>query len=220
VALHVFGLTGGFGSGKTTVLDRFRVRGVPAVSGDLLARAVVEPGEPALGEIAAAFGADLVDAAGRLDRRRLAAIVFADPQARSRLEAIVHPRVRALARQRLAELEARGERLACYEAPLLVEVGLAEELRPLVVVRASEAAQMARTAARDGLSSEAIRARLSAQLPLSAKTDLADYVIDNNGPLRATLEQADRVLDEICETLGIDAAAYPRPDASGSRSRA
>jgi dephospho-CoA kinase len=211
VALHVFGLTGGFGSGKTTVLDRFRARGVRAVAGDLLARAVVEPGEPALDEIASAFGADLVDTAGRLDRRRLGTIVFADPVALSRLEAIVHPRVIALARQKLAEFEAMGERLACYEAPLLVEVGLAEELRPLVVVRASEAAQIARAAARDGLSSEAIRARLSAQMPLSVKADFADYIIDNNGPLRATIEQADRVLDNICQKLGIDAAAYPRP---------
>src|SRR5512141_1176190 len=82
MALHVFGLTGGFGSGKTTVLERFRKRGVRAVAGDQLARAVVEPGEPALGEIASAFGADLVDAAGELDRRRLGAIVFADPVAR------------------------------------------------------------------------------------------------------------------------------------------
>jgi len=213
VALHVFGLTGGIGTGKTTVLGRFRARGVPAVAGDLLACAVVEPGEPALGEISNVFGADLLDPAGRLDRRRLAAIVFADPVARTRLEAIVHPRVRALARRKLAELEARGERLACYEAPLLVEVGLAEELRPLVVVRSSEAVQIARAAARDGLGPEAIRARLSAQMPLSVKAGLADYVIDNDGPLAATIEQADQVLDGICQKLGIDARAYPRPTA-------
>ena len=213
MALHVFGLTGGIGTGKTTVLGRFRARGVPAVAADLLARAVVEPAEPALAEIVAAFGADLLDAAGRLDRGRLGAIVFADPRARSRLEAIVHPRVSALARQKLAELAARGVRLACYEAPLLVEVGLAEELRPLVVVKASEAVQIARAAARDGLSSDAIRARLHAQMPVAAKADLADYVIDNDGPLDATIEQADRVLDSLCRKLGIDARAYPRPDA-------
>jgi dephospho-CoA kinase len=213
VALHVFGLTGGIGTGKTTVLDRFRARGVPAVAADLLARAVVEPGEPALGEIIGTFGADLVDTAGRLDRRRLGAIVFADPEARRRLEAIVHPRVTALARQRLAELDARGERLACYEAPLLVEVGLAEQFRPLVVVRASEAVQVARAAARDGLSPHAIRARLSAQMPIAAKADLADWVVDNDGPLGATIEQADRVLDGICQKLGLDPRAYPPPPA-------
>jgi dephospho-CoA kinase len=211
VALHVFGLTGGIGTGKTTVLGRFRARGVPAVAADVLARAVVEPGEPALGEIVDAFGADLLDTAGSLDRRRLGAIVFADPEARRRLEAIVHPRVKALARQRLAELGARGERLACYEAPLLVEVGLAEELRPLVVVKASEAVQIARAAARDGSSPDAIRARLSAQMPVAAKADLGDYVIDNDGPLGATIEQADRVLDSICQKLGIDPRAYPPP---------
>jgi dephospho-CoA kinase len=213
VALHVFGLTGGIGTGKTTVLGRLRVRGVPAVAADLLARAVVGPGEPALGEIVAAFGADLVDPAGRLDRGRLGAIVFADPEARRRLESIVHPRVRALARQRLAELAAQGERLACYEAPLLVEVGLAEEFRPLVVVKASEAVQIARAAARDGLGPDEVRARLSAQMPGTTKVNLADYVIDNDGPLGATIEQADRVLDSICEKLGIDARAYPRPQA-------
>jgi dephospho-CoA kinase len=211
VALHVFGLTGGIGTGKTTVLGRFRARGVPALEGDRLARAVVEPGEPALAEIAAAFGADLLDSRGRLDRSRLSAIVFLDQAARTKLESIVHPRVRALARRGLREFASRGAPLACYEAPLLIEVGLTEEYRPLVVVTASEAVQIARAATRDGLDPDAIRARLSAQMPLGEKAALADYVIDNDGSLAHTIEQADRVLDSICAGLGIDAHANPHP---------
>jgi dephospho-CoA kinase len=209
--VHVLGLTGGIGSGKSTVTRRLAARGLPVVDGDDLSRALTAPGAPAIAEILAAFGPEILTPNGGLSRSRLAEIVFADPAARQRLERIVHPRVRALAKQRLGEHRAHGEPLACYAAPLLIEVGLADEYRPLVVVTASEATQIARAATRDGVDPEAVRARLVTQMPLSEKAMLADYVIDNDGPLDQTLAQADRVLEDICGVLGIDPRRYPRP---------
>jgi dephospho-CoA kinase len=209
--VHVFGLTGGFATGKSSVVARLRARGVPVVEADVLAREVVEPGTPGLAAVVDAFGEQVLDGSGALDRKRLGKLVFGAPEARARLEKLLHPLIRALQKTRLAEFAARGEALACYEAPLLVEVGLAGELRPLVVVVASEAAQLARAKSRDGLEEDAARARLSAQLSLEEKRALADYVIENTGSLAELFEKTDGVLDAICEKLGISPARYAAP---------
>jgi dephospho-CoA kinase len=211
VAIHVFGLTGGIGSGKSTVAARFRERGLPVIDADDLAREAVAPGSLGLAEVVAAFGSDVLEASGALDRQKVADVVFADEAARQRLNAIIHPRVRELSVSRVSELDARGEPLACYEVPLLVESGLAELLRPLVVVSVPAALQVSRTVARDASSEEHARARVRAQLPLEQKVALADYVIDNAGSHEATRAQADRVLDMICEGLSIPLERYPRP---------
>jgi dephospho-CoA kinase len=209
--VHVFGLTGGFATGKSTVVARFRARGVPVVEADVLAREVVEPGSEGLARVVEAFGNDVLDTAGALDRKRLAKRVFSDPSARERLESLLHPLIRTLQKTRMAELAARGEPLACYEAPLLVEVGLASELRPLVVVVSDEATQLERAKKRDGLDENAARARIRAQVPLAAKRALADYVIENEGTLDALVAQTDRVLDAVCLTTRVPPERYPRP---------
>ncbi|HEY3493600.1 MAG TPA: dephospho-CoA kinase [Polyangiaceae bacterium] len=209
--VHVFGLTGGLASGKSVVAARFAARGLPVIDADQLARDVVEPGSEGLRAVVTEFGGDMLDASGALDRKRLAAKVFADPELRKRLERLTHPRIHALMQERTRALEARGEPLVCYEAPLLVEVGLADKLRPLVVVRADEAVQIERAARRDGVSPAAAAARLAAQFPLEQKLAVADHVIDNTGTLAATLEQADRVLDAICTGFGIPPGRYARP---------
>jgi dephospho-CoA kinase len=211
VAIRVFGLTGGIGSGKSTVAARFVARGVPVIDADVLAREVVARGSPGLAEIVEAFGDSVLDAEGNLDRPKLAGVVFHDDAARKRLNAITHPRVRDLALARVQELGEKGEPLACYEVPLLVETGLADVLRPLVVVVVDEATQVERTVARDGSSADHARARIASQMPLAEKAKLADHVIDNSGSRLATLERADAVLDAICAELGIDPARYPRP---------
>jgi dephospho-CoA kinase len=208
--VHVFGLTGGMGSGKSTVAARFRERGLPVVDSDQLAREVVAPGSPGLEQVVRTFGDGIVLPTGALDRSALAAIVFGNEEARSKLNAITHPRVRALTQERLVALAAQGHDLACNEVPLLVEVGLTTTLRPLVVVKASESTQIARVMRRDGSTEVQVRARLRAQLPLAEKVALADYVVDNDGPLASTVAQADEVLDEICRACGIDVARYPR----------
>jgi dephospho-CoA kinase len=210
VIVHVFGLTGGFASGKSAVAARFIARGLPVIDADQLAREVVEPGSEGLLAVVREFGAELLDERGALDRKRLGAKVFGDPALRKRLEDITHPRIRALMQEQKRALAERGEPLACYEAPLLIEVGLAEKLRPLVVVRADEATQLERAARRDGLSQEATRARLAAQLPIEQKLALADYVIDNTGSLAETRARADEVLDAICRTLSIPPERYAR----------
>jgi dephospho-CoA kinase len=208
VGLQVFGLTGGIGSGKSSVARHFRERGLPVVDADALARDIVQRGSPGLAEIAAAFGPEILDVQGELDRAALARRVFADPAQRAILEAITHPRVRALARARFAELDSHGEPLACYEVPLLFEAHLVADFHPIVVVSCSEAQQLERAMRRDGKPEAAIRARITAQMPLSQKARLADYVIDNSGSFDATRADADRVLAAICRERGVDSARY------------
>jgi dephospho-CoA kinase len=207
VGLVLFGLTGGLASGKSTVGARFRARGVPVIDADQLAREVVAPGSEGLGAVVARFGASVLAPDGTLDRARLGAIVFADPAERRALNAILHPRIGALTAERAAELSARGERLACYEAALLVENGLADAFRPLVVVALPEEAQIARAIARDGLSDNEVRDRLKAQMPLKEKLRAADYIIDNAGGIAELERQADDVLAAIRARLTTGAAS-------------
>jgi dephospho-CoA kinase len=206
-AVRVFGLTGGLGSGKSTVANHYRQRGLPVIDADALAREVVAPGMPALSDIAREFGPGVIER-GALDRARLASVVFADPEARRRLEAITHPRIQARRDELLRELEAAGEPLVCYEVPLLFEKGLEETLRPVVVVSAPEAQQLERAQRRDRATEEMVRARLVAQLPLADKAARADYVIENAGPLAATLTAADEVLRRVCSEVGVDPERY------------
>lgn len=206
----MFGLTGGLGSGKSTVAARFRARGLTVVDADQLAREVVAKGSAALREIAGAFGDEMLDADGNLDRARLAEAVFHDADKRRTLNAITHPRVRELSQQRFQECGERGETLCCYEVPLLVESGLADALRPVVVVAAPEAEQVRRAMRRDDVTEAHARARIAAQLPLSDKIAVADHVIVNDGTLAELEARADAVLDAILVELGIDAALYPK----------
>lgn len=205
--IHVFGLTGGLASGKSLVAEHLRARGVPIIDADALAREVVQPGSDGLAEIARQFPPEVVRG-GELDRKRLAAIVFADPAHRMRLERITHPRIQALRDARLAELEAAGQPLAGYDVPLLFEKGLESVLRPVVVVYAPEPLQVARAMARDASTEAEARARLAAQLPLEEKVRRADHVIDNSGSPGATRAAADAVLATLCDAFGIDSARY------------
>lgn len=201
MALHLFGLTGGLASGKSTVAARFRHNGLPVIDADELAREVVLPGTEGNDAVARAFGPDVRLPDGALDRPRLAAIVFNDPEKRRLLNSILHPRIGALTAARAAMLGEQGHRLACYEAALLVENGLADAFRPLVVVAAPEATQIARAMKRDSASEEQVRARLAAQLPLAAKIAAADYVIENSGDKAETEGRADEVLKAIRAAL-------------------
>ena len=198
--LRVFGLTGGIGSGKSTVAQLFAARGVPVVDADALAREVVAPGGPAYGDVAAAWP-EAIAADGTVDRKRLGAIVFSDPAARARLEAITHPRIAAAAEARLAALAGAGHRLALYEATLLVESGRWRDFDGLVVVTASTETQIARATARDGLSRAEAEARVRAQLPTGDKVRVATHVIDNDGARAATEAQVEALLAELRRTL-------------------
>jgi dephospho-CoA kinase len=216
--MHLFGLTGGIASGKSAVAARLRARGLPVLDADQLAREVVAPGSDGLAAVADAFGHDVVLPSGELDRKRVADIVFNDANARRKLNAIIHPRIGALTALRSAELAARGEPLACYEAALIVENGLAEMFRPLVVVCAPEALQIARTMARDGATLDEAQARVNAQMPLASKAAMADVVLENTGTLAELAHRTDAMLDRICATQQIDPARYPAPEGATGRS--
>ena len=196
---RVFGLTGGIASGKSTVARMLTELGAPVVDADLLARKVVEPGQPAHQEIVAAFGAEVLTADGTIDRKRLADLVFADEGRRRRLNAITHPRIAEAAQAETARHLAAGAPLVFYEAALLVENGLHHALDGLVVVSAPDEVQLARLRARDGLDEAAARARLAAQLPLAEKLKVATHVIDNAGDRAATQSQVERLYHTLLE---------------------
>jgi dephospho-CoA kinase len=197
VAITVFGLTGGVASGKSTVGRRFRHLGLDVIDADQVARDVVALGSDGLAAVVAAFGAEVLTPDGLLDRARMRAHVFADASARETLNAILHPRIAAETLERTKRLEERGVALACYESALLVESGLADAFRPLVVVAVSAETQRARLMDRDGMTALAARRMIDAQLPLAQKIALADYLIDNEGSIDELESRADEVLDQI-----------------------
>jgi dephospho-CoA kinase len=180
------GLTGGLATGKSTVSEILKSLGCVVLDADVLAREVVEPGQPALATIAEEFGRDVLGPDGALDRKRLGAIVFTDPARRKRLEAITHPAIRDRFLARLAELEARGyEGLVVWDAPVMIESGGYQNMDRLVVVITAEATQRARALSRDGDPADVER-KIASQMPLADKAKLADYVIDNSGDRAAT----------------------------------
>ncbi len=200
--MRVVGLTGGIASGKSTFAAALRARGVPVVDADALARAAVAPGSPALAEIVRAFGPGVLGPDGALDRKRMAALVFSDPDARRRLEAITHPAVRAAMAEETRRLAAAGHELAFYDTPLLYEVGLDRTLDSVVVVFAPPLVQRARLVARDGLSPADADARIAAQLPIAEKAARADFVVENTGDPAALGAKADRLLADLRTGLG------------------
>ena len=194
--IRVIGLTGGIGTGKSTVARMLGELGIPVMDADLMARQLVAPGLPAHAEIAALWPDVLADG-GAIDRKKLGARVFADVRIRERLEAILHPRIREKMAEDAAVLASAGHELAFFEAALLVETGSYKDLDGLVVVVASAATQLERVMARDGSSRESALARIRAQLPMAEKVRVADYVIDNDQSLAATRAQVLSVLEKL-----------------------
>lgn len=198
-ALRV-GLTGGIGSGKSEVSRRLASRGAVVIDADQVARAVVAPGTPGLAAVLEAFGPEVLAADGSLDRDRLAAIVFADPVARERLNAIVHPLVRAETTRRMAA--APADAIVVNDVPLLVETGSTDRYDVIVVVSSSTDVQLARLTGQRGMPESAARARIAAQASSEERLAVADVVIDNDGPLAALDEQVDRVWAELRRRAG------------------
>jgi dephospho-CoA kinase len=200
--VRVIGLTGGIATGKSTFSALLRARGAPVIDADALAHAVVEPGSPALAEIARDFGPQVLRPDGTLDRKRVAERVFADAAARRRLEAITHPAVRGAMLDETLRLAAEGHALVFYDAPLLYEVGLDAVLDAVVVVWAPSALQRQRLIDRDGLSPAEADARLAAQLPVDEKAARADLVVENTGPEAELAGKADRLLEDLRQGRG------------------
>ncbi len=177
------GLTGGIGSGKTAVSDAFARLGTPVIDTDLLARAVVEPGQPALDEIVVEFGPTVLGSDGGLDRAALRRAVFAEPARRRRLETILHPRIRQAMNDRLRTLAAAGADYVIVVVPLLVETGMHALVDRVLVVDVPETEQVRRVMARDGVDETQARRVLAAQADRDQRLAAADEVIHNTGSL-------------------------------------
>lgn len=174
--MYVVAITGGIGSGKTTVANQFAELGIEVVDADVIAREVVEPGTPALAAIAAHFGPAVITPAGQLDRRRLRERVFTDPQAKSWLNALLHPLIRTEMQRQCA---AARSPYCLLVVPLLVENRLTALANRVLVIDVDEATQIERTCRRDGVSHEQAQAILAAQANRAERLAAADDVLDN-----------------------------------------
>jgi dephospho-CoA kinase len=179
--MRLYGLTGGIGAGKSTVADLLEELGFPVVRADVIGREVVAPDEPGLALLVEAFGRQLLGPSGELDRRRLAALVFADPRERARLDAILHPLIHARSTALFRQLAAAGASEAVYESALLFETGRDQEMTSVIAVTAPRALRIARTCARSAFSPREVEQRMAAQWPDEEKAARARHVIANDG---------------------------------------
>ncbi len=193
----VVGLTGGIASGKTAASRFFEQLGAPVIDADVIAREVVEPGSSALNEIVKKFGSEVLDESGRLDRKRLRDLVFADPGRRRELEQMLHPAIRTRMQEKIGRLD---HDYVVLVIPLLFEVGQTDLVDRVVVVDAPESIQIERAVARDGGSEESIREIMSAQLSREERLARADDVIENIGSLDQLREQVGK-LDQFYRTI-------------------
>lgn len=198
----IIGLTGGIACGKSTVAARLRERGAHIVDADVLAREVVEPGQPALTMIVRMFGPEVLTAEGRLDRAKLGAMVFADKTALGRLNAIVHPAVGAATGKALADAQRAGRPWMVYEAALIVENKIHAGMAGVIAVLCPPEVQLARLIARSGLDEAEARRRIAAQTDDESRRAVATWVIENDADVPALMARADDVFDEIVERFG------------------
>ena len=198
--MKLVGLTGGIASGKSTVAKILERLGAAVINADALSREVVEPGKDAWKEIIDAFGAGVLQPDQTLDRQKLRTVIFNDSDGRKKLEAIIHPRVRALAEEKIREHAVAGYSIIVYEVPLLFEGNLHEWLRPVILVACDVDTQRARLQERDRLTQTEAQKHIDAQMSLTERRRLADYVIENDGSLADLEQQVRAVVEKIQAT--------------------
>lgn len=197
------GLTGGIGSGKSEVSRLLAAHGAVIVDADLIAREVVRPGSPGLSAVVGEFGSDVLAKDGSLDRDRMAAIVFADPDARARLNGIVHPLIGTRTFELIAAAaEADPHAVVVNDVPLLVEAGVQDRYDVIVVVATEPQTQIARLVEQRGMTEVDATARIAAQAPLADKVAIADYVIDNDGDRTALAQRVREVWADLAVRAG------------------
>jgi dephospho-CoA kinase len=199
------GLTGGIGTGKSTVARMLEKRGAVVFDADVLARQAVAPGTPGFDQVVERFGPNVLAPGGGLDREALASIVFSDPAARRDLEGIVHPEVRRMFAEGCEEYR-ESDRVVVFSAPLLVETGMHTAFDLLIVVSAPVATQIERLMRGRGMAERNVQARIAAQLPLEAKAEVADILVDNEG----TLEDLERRVELVWRDLDARARSGAR----------
>lgn len=192
--MRIIGLTGGIASGKSTVAGLIAAHGIPVIDADQLSRDAVLPGTRGLDLIARIFGRKILNDDGTLNRKTLSDIIFATPDARKKLEEILHPVIKELAEHRLTELREKGEPIALYVAPLLIEAGALDRVDEIWVVHVDHDTQLERLQQRDGISSDEASKRLSSQMPVEEKRKFGRIVIENSG----TLEELHSRVNELC----------------------
>jgi dephospho-CoA kinase len=195
--MRVVGLTGGIGTGKSTVAEMLREEGIAVVDADRLAREVTEPGNPAHTAILAAFGPEVLLPDGRIDRKRLGDIVFASPARRARLEEITHPRIREAIDAAVSRLAAQGHPVAVVEAALIYEKGRKGFFDAVIAAWCDRERQVARLMARDGMTQEQAEARIATQMDPAEKARLSEHVVDTSG----TFEDVRRQVRDLAEKL-------------------
>jgi dephospho-CoA kinase len=192
------GLTGGIASGKSTVAEAFAQLGAKVLDADKVAREVVLPGQPAWRKLQQAFGPEFFLSDGEVNRSKLRKLIFADPEERGKLNAIVHPEVMKEINRRFEQLTTSSQdAVVVVDVPLLLEVGVAHRFDRLIVVYVTENVQIKRLRERDGFSLEGARRALSTQMILNKKVEQADYVIDNSGTRDETQAQVGKVWEVL-----------------------
>ncbi len=192
-------ITGGIGTGKTSVLNRLRALGVPVIEADEVAHQVIAPGTDGADRVRRRFGAEIFRSDGQVDRALLGTLVFGDARSRRDLEAIVHPAVYREIMSWFATLERAGERLGAAEIPLLFETGRQGDFDRVVVTSCDPAEQIRRVRARTGLGEAEAIGRIAAQMPVAEKVRLAHYVIETDGTLADTERRTDQVLELLSQ---------------------
>lgn len=191
------GLTGGIGSGKSTVAAMLAEAGFRVVDADRIAREIMEPGSPVLAKVADEFGHDVLNTDGSLDRAELARRAFANTDSTQHLNAITHPAIRAESHRQFMQAEADGIAVAVYDMPLLIELGLNKDMDLTVVVDVAAEERVRRLVASRGLDEADARARIKQQIDDDARKSAADWVIDNNGPLEELDPQVQRFISAV-----------------------
>lgn len=192
--MKVIGLTGGIGSGKTTVSQILKEQGIPVLDGDVIAREIVEPGQPAYYEIIEGLGETVLQPGGGLDRKKIGAIVFSDPQKLSLLNQITHREILRVIRDRLDELRKKGVLLVFLDAALLFDAGFDRLTDEVWVVDVPESLQIERIRKRDHLSEEEVRKRIESQMERTLRREKGHYILDNS---KGREELKDQVLQGL-----------------------
>lgn len=195
--MRVFGLTGGIGTGKSTVARMLREEGIAVVDADRIAREVAAPGTPAYVEIVRRFGKEILLPDGGIDRRRLGGIVFSDPDRRAALESITHPAIAREIAAALGRLESEGRELAVVEAALIFEAGRKGRFEKVIAVRCDRDQQVRRLMDRDKITKEEAMERIAAQMDPEEKARASEIVIANSGDLDATRAQVRALVEKI-----------------------
>lgn len=196
-AMITFGLTGGIACGKSTVTKTFRANNIPMVDADIVARQVVEPGTFGLSRVIRAFGSEYLNADGTLNRTKLGAFVFADRDARARIDKIMAPLITTESQTQIASLHSQGNYIVGYDAALICEMGNSEKFRPLIVVHCPRDTQVERLMSRNNLTRAEAMARIEAQMPLEKKLKLADYKIDTSGTVEESIKQTEIIIHNL-----------------------